>query len=561
MSGLKIFLLLLSVKMKLLMKRLFISCASVLLSCLCMFGQARFLTTAESSDFKSTSDYNDVMDFIGQLKRSSKFIRVETIAKSTEGRDIPLLIIGNPLPKTPSRPVNDKRLVVYIQANIHAGEVEGKEASLMFARDLLSENNPELLKHVVLLICPNFNPDGNEKISPANRTNQEGPINGVGVRYNGQFLDLNRDAMKAESPEVRGVITKVFNTWDPAVFMDCHTTNGSFHVEPVTFIWMVNPNGDNSLIRFMRDKMIPEISAALLNKYKVENCYYGEFNNMMKPEEGWFYESAEPRYITNYFGLRNRLGILNENYVHADFKSRVMGCYYLIKSLTDYAVEHKAEIKEMLKEADAKTIQRGLDPSATDSFAIEFGVRPIPERVTIKTYEVEPIRDANVWPPFKRTDRQKNVTVPYYIDFFPVKSVRFPFAYLMKINDQNVVDLLKIQGIKLERLTAASDIEVDRFEVSDLKGSLRLNQGHYTNTVKGMFVRETIAFPAGTLVIRTAQPLANLAAYLLEPQSNDGLLTWNFFDRYLVPQWGAGYYHYPVYKVNAPVELETIPLN
>ena len=114
--------------------------------------------------------------------------------------------------------LNDPRIVVYIQANIHAGEVEGKEATLMFARDILKEKNSSLLDHVILLICPIFNPDGNEKISTLNRTDQNGPVNGVGVRYNGQFLDLNRDAMKAESPEVRGVLKNVFNRWDPYIF-------------------------------------------------------------------------------------------------------------------------------------------------------------------------------------------------------------------------------------------------------------------------------------------------------------------------------------------------------
>ena len=199
---------------------------------------------------------------------------------SAEGRDIPLLIIGNPLPDSPEDLVNDKRIVVYIQANIHAGEVEGKEASLMFARDILKEKNSPLLDNVILLICPIFNPDGNEKISTLNRTDQNGPVNGVGVRYNGQFLDLNRDAMKAESPEVRGLLTNVFNRWDPSIFMDCHTTNGSYHVEPVTFTWMVNPNGDNSLISYMRDKMMPEMSETLSDRYKVENCFYGEFYDM-----------------------------------------------------------------------------------------------------------------------------------------------------------------------------------------------------------------------------------------------------------------------------------------
>jgi murein tripeptide amidase MpaA len=524
-------------------------------------GQPKFLTTAELSDFRSTSDYSDVMTFIGNLKKSSKLVRVETIATSAEGRDVPLLIIGNPLPKDPASLVNDDRIVIYIQANIHAGEVEGKEASLMFVRDLLSEKNPELLKHVILLVCPNFNPDGNEKIDPLNRSYQGGPINGVGVRHNGQMLDLNRDAMKAESPEVQGVISEVFNKWDPAVFMDCHTTNGSYHVEPVTFTWMVNPNGDNSLIQYMRKKMIPEMSERLLKEYKVENCYYGEFNDMMKPETGWFYEAADPRYMSNYYGLRNRLGILNENYVYADFKSRVMGCYYLIKSLADYSSSHRTEIKDMLRAVDVKTIQRGSNPSVTDSFAIEFNVKPLPELVTIKTFEAEPSPGSNVWPPYRKTDRQKDVTVPYYIDFYPTKSVRFPYAYIIKVPDRGVIRLLQLQGIKTEKLTVNSKIEAERFEISELRGSQRLNQGHYTNTIKGRYIKEVTEFPAGSVVVRTAQPLANLAAYLLEPQSDDGLMTWNYFDRYLVPQWGAGYYPYPVYKIINRVDIKTDIMN
>jgi hypothetical protein len=522
--------------------------------------QVKLLTKAEKSDFKSTSNYSDVMTFISQLKKTSRYIRTETIARSSEGMDVPLLVIGNPLPKSPQQLINDKRIVVYIQANIHAGEVEGKEAALMFARDLLSEKSPGLLQHVVLLICPLFNPDGNEKISPLSRPYQNGPVNGVGVRHNGQYLDLNRDGMKAESPEVRGVITRVFNTWDPSVFMDCHTTNGSYHVEPVTFTWMVNPNGNRDLIYYMRNKMIPEMSATLLNKYKIENCYYGEFNNMLQPENGWFYDASDPRYMSNYYGLRNRLGILNENYVYADFKTRVFGCYYLIRSLLDYASANKSEIKEMLQNVDAKTVSRGVNPDVSDSFGIEFKVRPLPEKVTIKTFEADQVTDSNGRRSFKRSDRQKTVTIPYFIDYYTSKNVKFPFAYLITIKDQEVMELLKIHGIRIEKLTLPLKIPVEKFEISELKGSARLNQGHYTNTINGRFLKDTIDFPAGTIVIRTAQPLANLASYLLEPQTNDGLMTWNFFDRYLVPQWGMGYYPYPVYKVIERIDINTIPL-
>lgn len=540
------------------MKRILLLGACIILFCLTAKAQPSFLTVAESSGFTATSDYEDVNKFIGLLKRSSKYIRVETIAVSTVGRDVPLLIMGNPLPKSSGRVAGDDRIVVYIQANIHAGEVEGKEASLMFARDLLSEKNPSLLNNVILLICPNFNPDGNEKISPENRSHQNGPEKGVGVRYNGQMLDLNRDGMKAESPEVRGLLSNVFNTWDPDVFMDCHTTNGSYHIEPVTFTWMVNPNGDNSLIRYMKDRMAPEISATLFSKYKVENCFYGEFRNMLDPESGWLYDAVEPRYLTNYYGLRNRLAILNENYVYADYRSRVNGCYYLIKTLVEYASANKTEIRDMLREVDKRTTGRGLNPSVADSFAIEYRVRPVDKKVTVKTYEVERSSEPNVYPPYRRTDRRKDVTIPYYAEYYPTRSVRFPFAYLISNNDPDIIKLLKTQGLKVEKLSIPMTLETECFKISELVASQRLNQGHHTNTVKGSYATESTDFPAGTLVIRTSHPLANLAAYLLEPESNDGLMTWNFFDRYLVPQWGSGFNTYPVYRLLAPAELKTV---
>jgi murein tripeptide amidase MpaA len=523
--------------------------------------QVNLQTVAEKSDFKSTSNYNDVISYINELIKISPNIRIEKLATSVEGRDVPLLIVGNPLPLSPVELADDKRIVVYIQANIHAGEVEGKEATLMFVRDILLNKNPQLLKNVILLVCPLFNPDGNEKISPLNRTHQNGPVNGVGLRYNGQFLDLNRDAMKAESPEVQGVIMNVFNRWDPSVFMDCHTTNGSYHVEPVTFTWMVNPNGDNSLISYMRDRMMPEMSSILESKYQVKNCFYGEFIDMLNPDKGWILDASEPRYMSNYFGIRNRLGILNENYVYADYKSRVLGCYYLINSLTDYSATHKDEIKKLLHNVDQRTIARGISPAVADSFAIEYKARPAALPVKIRTFEAELVSDENGRKNYKKSDRQKDVSVPYYIDYYPSKSTKIPFAYIINTMDPQIIHMLKIHGIRIEKLSVNSGIEVQRFEIAQVKGASRLNQGHYTNNVSGRFLTETMDFQAGTIIVKTAQPLANVAIYLLEPQSNDGMLAWNFFDRYLVPQWGSGYNSYPVFKIMNTMDLKTVIMN
>ncbi|MCX6569592.1 MAG: M14 family zinc carboxypeptidase, partial [Candidatus Aminicenantes bacterium] len=191
-------------------------------------------TTAETTEYAATSTYADVLSFIHELQKLSPLVRVETICTSTEGRDIPLLVIGKPLPQDPLALRYDKRVVVYFQANIHAGEVEGKEATLMLVRDILLDPKLPYLDKVVLLVAPIFNADGNDKMDPRNRQGQVGPEKGSGVRHNGQNLDLNRDAMKLESPEMRGLVRNVLLRWDPLILVDCHTTDGSYHEEPVT---------------------------------------------------------------------------------------------------------------------------------------------------------------------------------------------------------------------------------------------------------------------------------------------------------------------------------------
>lgn len=513
------------------------------------------LTRAEQTDYKATSRHEDVLTFIQGLQRKSHLIRVEYIATSTEGRPVPLIIIGNPLPSSPRELRFDPRIGVYIQANIHAGEVEGKEASLMLARDILAASKPPYLDRLVILIAPNFNPDGNEKISPQNRRNQPGPEAGVGVRTNGQNLDLNRDAMKLESPELRGLVANVLERWDPLLLVDCHTTDGSYHEEIVTYSWPLNPNGDPSILVYMRDKMLPAIQQILEKKYKTLGLPYGDPVDFKEMDKGWRTFSHQPRYLTNYIGLRNRLSILDENYVYAPFKDRVMGCYNFLRAILDETYSRAEEIKRLVAEADRKTVTTGLNPSEKDLFAVEFDLKPLPQPITIRGYEMEIIPREGGFPQIKPTEKKKTYTVPYLADFVAKRSVRFPHAYLITVNDQEIINKLKQHGIIVERLTQPAQLEVEIYELKELKASERPFQGHRLNTLKGEFRSETRDFPAGTFFVTTAQPLGRLVAYLLEPESDDGLFVWNFFDRYLVPEWGRRFEIFPVVKLMKPVSL------
>jgi hypothetical protein len=542
------------------MKKLFIIIVFILLINTFAKGQSGLMTRAEKTGYESTSTYQDVMTFLGDLVKTSSFIRIDALATTAEGKNIPLLVIGNPLPESLEGLKNDGRLVIYIQANIHAGEVEGKEGVLMLARNLLKDPNQSVLKNLIILICPILNADGNDKISTQNRTNQNGPVNGVGVRYNGQYLDLNRDAMKLETPEITGVVTQIFNKWDPAITVDCHTTNGSYHEEPVTFTWMMNPNGNRSLINFMRDDMMPAVHTHLKEDYKIENLFYGEFIDRLIPDSGWISYASEPRYLVNYVGVRNRLAILNENYVYADFKTRVWGSYYLLRSILDYTSENKNKIINLLNETDNRMIRSTEGTSSADSFAIRYEGRPTPELITIKAIEADTIPGVKGYWRYKQSDRHRTVTVPYIADYYPTKNIAIPFAYLITVPDKGILENLQKHGIVIEKLAENQSLEVEGFRIDSLTAETRLNQGHYTNTVKGEFKKEIKDFTTGTYVVRTNQKLGNLAAYLLEPQSDDGLLLWNFFDKYLVPQWGEGYSPYPVYKLYNKKDIKLIPL-
>ncbi len=521
-----------------------------------VFGQKELVTTAENSNYQSTSTYNDVMSFIDELALQSPYARLESFATSVEGREIPLLIIGNPLPAGPEDLENDDRIVVYLQGNIHAGEIEGKEATQMIARDLLKDPESEIMKNVVVLINPILNADGNEKFSTKNRTNQNGPES-VGIRYNGQNLDLNRDAMKLETPEIRGLVENVLNKWDPSVSVDCHTTNGSYHEEPTTFVWMMNPNCDRSLINFMRDEMMPKVHRTLWDKYDVENVFYGEFVDRMDYSKGWISYAAEPRFLVNYIGVRNRLAILNENYVYADFKTRVNASYHLLLTILEYASKNKKGIKQLLAEADKLTVSREMNPIVSDSFALKYKGQPTPEKITIKAIEADTIPGMKGYWRFRQSDRKVSMTIDYIADYFPTESSRFPYAYILTVQDPDVVELLKAHGIELEQLSDSVKLNVERFKTSKLEGAKRLFQGHYTNKIKGDYIVEEKTFAPGDYVIRTGQKLRWLIAYLMEPRSDDGLLFWNFLDRYLVPQWGGGFYPYPVCRVMEKTELKT----
>jgi Zinc carboxypeptidase len=360
-------------------------------------------TRAESSNYEETSRYEDVLAFITELQQQTNLLRVETFGKTEEGRELPLLIISNPPLVTARAAHASGKTVVFIQANIHAGEVEGKEAVLQLARRLVAGDLKSVLNKLVVLIAPIYNADGNEKISTDHRPEQYGPIGGVGTRENGKKLDLNRDYMKIESVEAKALIG-LFNRWDPHLIVDLHTTNGSYHGYHLTYAPMLNPNSDSHLIAFQRKVMLPSITQAMLKRHYFRTYYYGNFatkdamnyevENFTHKEDGkekvWRTFDHRPRFGNNYAGLRNRLTILSEAYSYLDFHGRIQATESFVEEILKFCNINSDSITTLIKRVDEDTIKRGLNGGHAE-MGVEFEIKSTLKPVEILVGEVEKI--------------------------------------------------------------------------------------------------------------------------------------------------------------------------
>jgi hypothetical protein len=447
----------------------------------------------------------------------------------------------------PARAARTGKPVIYLQGNIHAGEVEGKEAALMLLRDLTLGPLKPLLDSVVLVVVPIYNADGNDMFGPEarNRSAQKGPAS-VGLRANGQGLDLNRDYLKQEAPETRAAASLI-NAWDPDIFIDLHTTNGSYHGYVLTYEAGLNPNSSPAN-DYTRDKFLPEIRTRMRVRHEQEVFSYGNFRNADPDSlvQGWETYDARPRFGSNWMGMRGRMSILSEAYSHADFKTRVDATYNFVLEILRLAAAERATVK---------SLNLAASRSRPDSVGLRSDFAPpIPMDVIAEITE----RANEGSGPFARrrqTGVFRTIRMPVFDRFQATRKEAVPEAYLFGPQHAEVAALLRAQGIEVRRIKAGWAADTEVFRVDSLIVE-PLFEGHRTIRVEGKWGAGASTMPAGWYMVMTDQPLGILAAYLLEPASEDGLVTWNFFDRNLRRGQPA-----PVLRVRTPllVASELLP--
>lgn len=488
---------------------------------------AALQTTPEKTEYRETSRYADVMAFLEALDAASPAVHLTTFGVTNEKRALPLAVVGAPA-ATPDAVRRTGKLRVYIQANIHAGEVEGKESAQMLLRELAAGRHDDWLKTMVFLVAPIYNADGNERVALDNRGPQHGPLGGQGQRPNAQKLDLNRDHMKLDSPEGRAVV-RLMNEYDPHVSIDLHTTNGSRHAYHLTYAPPLNPATDISIVRLLRLEWLPRVTATVRAKYGWDYYYYGNLQGTTRDagspdERSWRTFDHRPRFNSNYVGLRNRFAVLSEAYAYASFRDRILATSRFVEENLNYMRDNASTIRGIVENADrARVVGTRLPLRA------ELERAPEPVEILLGEVDVEkhPV-DGHVM--HLRKDVKKPEKMAEYGTFRGTESERVPAAYFVSPSLTDAVDRLEAHGIAMTPVGAAATLAVEEFRIEGNEAAAVAFQNHNERTLTGAWIAADREIPAGMLRVDMTQPLARLAFYLLEPRSDDGLTNWNLLD-------------------------------
>ena len=484
-------------------------------------------TRAEATSYNETSLHADVMSFVAELAARSERAPVGTpkfhvtsFGTSPGGRDMPLVVVSAHGIRTPEESRRLGLPVVLVINGIHAGEVEGKEASMMLLRDLLEGRHAALVGELTLVVVPLFNPDGNDAIDPANRVlnlprleGQIGPAL-VGTRVNKSGINLNRDYMRQASDEMRALQSRVVQLWQPELTIDTHATNGSVHRYAMTYdVPHTVPTGRPEPIAFMRTRMMPAVTAALARNHQLLAGWYGNFvederaldgrrdaDPTAPVAEGWMTYPHHPRFGSNYRGLTNRLDLLLECYSYLEFEDRVRTTYATVLEALTYVATHRDDVVQVVAASRAPR----------DRIAVRSRLDAFDEPIEIATRAPRTLDGAPA-----------TVRIKYFANFTGTTVIDRPAAYVVP---KVLATHLRRHGLAVEPAAGVRDVEVARVTGFGSEGGRKILEAFAVGELQVDWRRESRKLPEGVYLVRTDQPLGAIAVYLCEPESDDGAI-------------------------------------
>jgi len=488
--------------------------------------QNDWLTHAEKTNYRETPNYAETIAYAQRLAESSPAIRYQSFGLSGQGRDLPLLIASETGALTPEAAREQEKAVVLIQACIHSGEPDGKDAGFALLRDItINKTRAGLLTNVVLLFIPIYNTDGHERSSPYNRINQNGPAE-MGWRTTTTYQNLNRDYMKADTPETRAWLA-LWNKWQPDLFIDCHVTDGADYRSNITYHHEHHSGVSSQVVSWERDVFTGRVAPATEAAGNAISWYL-EFIDNRDLSLGTRDFNGSPRFSTGYVPLRNRPAILIETHMIKDYRSRVLGTYDFLRFGLDEVNKDSERLKRVCREADAEASQlAGTRGQVPLDFDITEKATPFPLKAfKSQTEHSEISGDQRVI--FSK--EPLDLTIPMYQTFAVRTVVTPPLYYVVPREWQSVIDVLKAHGVQFEALGATKELEVETYRFTNVRWPQEPFEGRHMPRFEVERVIETKRFAPESTVIPVAQTLARLVINLLEPQAPDSFVRWGFFN-------------------------------
>jgi hypothetical protein len=486
-------------------------------------------THAEKTNYRQTPNYADTVAFAKELADASPAIEYRGFGHSGQGRELPLLIASETQTFTPEAARAAGKAVVLIQACIHSGEPDGKDAGFALLRDIaITKTAAGILNNVVLLFMPIYNTDGHERSTPFNRINQNGPES-MGWRTTSTYQNLNRDYMKADTPETRAWL-RLWNEWEPDLFIDCHVTDGADYRCNITYHHEHHAGIDEAVLEWERDVFDDKVAKATEAAGNVISWYLEFIDNRDLPL-GTRDFNGSPRFSTGYVPLRNRPGILIETHMIKDYRSRVIGTYDFLRAALTEVNNDPDRLIRIGHEADLRTTDAGrvYHPSALYPLDFELTDETTPFALKAFQYETEPSEvsgDLRVIYGREPLD----LTIPMYDTFRVTAAVAPPLHYIVPVQWTSAIEVLHAHGIRFRSLAEPASVEVESYRFMNVRWPSEPFEGRHMPQFEVERTTETREFPAGSLVVPVAQPLGKLVLNLLEPEAPDSFAKWGFFN-------------------------------
>ncbi|MCL4797450.1 MAG: M14 family metallopeptidase [Bryobacteraceae bacterium] len=472
-------------------------------------------THAERTDWRETGSYREAVEFHQRLARASRFAQLESIGITSEGRPLYVLIASKDRAFTPAAARRTGKPVLLIQNGIHPGENGGKDAAMMLLRDLLvTRRMAALLDRVIVLSIPVLNADGHENVSPYHRLHENGPA-AMGFRASALNLNLNRDYVKADSPEIRAFL-RVFAAWNPDFLLDNHVTNGGDAEYDVTIATHTEQDIDEEVGAWVKTDYIPALFGRLEPLGHVVG-WYGAPNAL----------TAAPRFSTGYAAARNRASLLVETHALKSFRTRAWSHYDIMLATLELLAEKGRALAAASLAADRR--MRDLAPGTPVFLEGEPGDPTEP-------YTIRRLATENYTGAASGVETPRYVNRPAYAVTRLNRSLKprlvkpAPAGYIIPRPWQSVIDVLRAHGVRMETLEREREEMFETYRFEQVQFAPTPFEGRFLlRSLQAMPVREPRRMPAGSIWVPVAQPAGKLVMHFLEPESGDSAVKWGFF--------------------------------